>query len=167
MYLYSDASTMHRENKRLLLSPLSLPPHILALFSVSRPLIMYSAFQWALCSLSWYMVLKIHTSYKVLTQSNEAGGQLHLFSKIDFSLDSVESSVCLDPKPVYHVQPVISTNPTQHGWLFLCLALELLPSCSILQETLMQRLWMLKKYEGNGLQRAAWLTCFYYSAAEC
>lgn len=77
----------------------SLPYPALDLFDVSRPLIVYSAFQWALCSLSWYVVPQNDTCYRSLTPSNGAEGLLHLCCTLDFSLDSAESNVCLDPKP--------------------------------------------------------------------
>ena len=79
----------------------SLSPHTtIDLFDVSRPLITYSAFQWALCSLSWCMVPKTDIHYRSPAPSIGTEGLLHLFCRLDFSLDSVESNVCLDPKPI-------------------------------------------------------------------
>jgi len=96
MHFYTDVSTRNMEKKQFLL--LSLHP-TLGLFDVSRPLIMYSAFQWALRSLSRCTVPRIDAGYGSLTPSNGAEG-LHLFCRLDFSLDSVESNVCLYHQPV-------------------------------------------------------------------
>lgn len=113
MHLYSDVSTMNTENMRFLLS---LPHPALNLFDVSRPLIIYSAFQWALCSLSWYVVPQNDTRYRSLTPSNGAEGLLHLCCMLDFSLDSAESNVCLDPKPA--CQHRLTFSPPNPGDYF-------------------------------------------------
>lgn len=164
VHLDSDVPTTNMENKRFLRSLPALLP-ALDFWDASQPIIMYSALQSALCSLSWCVVLRYDTQYGSLTTSNGAEGLLHLFYRSDFSLDPAESNVCLDPNPVCQHRLTFSLwpvpTPPNPGVFFPTLRSN---GC---RAALSYRKPLCKDHEWwrNGRQAVAWLTCFYHIAA--